>query len=144
MKYVLPVLILTASMIGCAPQSPETEPVKQADPVGAPIGTIDGPTLAARLAAENAPLILDVRTPAEFAAGHIPGAVNIPHDELAQRMSELPNDKNAEIVVLCRSGRRALIAEDLLQAAGYADISDLDGHMLGWNADGRPVTGATP
>jgi hypothetical protein len=63
--------------------------------------------LAARIEAGTAPLILDVRTPEEYAAEHIPGAVNISHTELAGRLAELDAYKNKEIVVHCRSGAMA-------------------------------------
>lgn len=61
-------------------------------------------------------ILLDVRTPAEFAGGHLDGALNIPVDALASRLGELPADKT--IVVYCRSGRRSAIAADLLTDAG--------------------------
>ena len=83
-------------------------------------------------------LLLDVRKPEEFAAGHVPGAINIPHDQLASRLSELPR-RDKPVVVYCRSGRRAALAEDVLRQAGYTDVQHLKGDMLGWEAEGRPV-----
>jgi phage shock protein E len=84
-------------------------------------------------------VLLDVRTPEEFAAGHIAGAVNIPHDQLANRASELPQDRNAEIAVYCRSGRRSALALDWLGTQGYQRLLHVDGDFLGWQAAGRPV-----
>ncbi|MCE0557470.1 rhodanese-like domain-containing protein [Motilimonas sp. E26] len=81
--------------------------------------------------------LLDVRTPAEFAQGHIKGAMNIPYDQLDQQLASL--DKDTEIVVYCRSGRRAAIAEDVLMSNGLLKVSHLEGDMLGWQAKGLPV-----
>ena len=85
-------------------------------------------------------VLLDVRTPEEFAAGHIAGAVNIPHDQLANRASELPQALNIEIVVYCRSGRRSALALDWLGTQGYQRLLHLEGDFLGWQAGGRLVT----
>lgn len=81
--------------------------------------------------------VLDVRTPQEFAEGHVPGAVNITHDQLASRLAEVPKDK--DVVLYCRSGRRAAMAADVLQANGYERLSHLEGDMQAWVANGRPV-----
>jgi len=83
-------------------------------------------------------VILDVRTPQEFAAGHVPGAVNIPHDQLASRLGEIGAAKDAPVVVYCESGGRASVAASVLQGAGYRDIRHLAGDMRAWRADGLP------
>lgn len=94
--------------------------------------------LADRLSSGQAPLVLDVRSEREFAAGHIPGALNIPHDQLASRLGELPTDRSSEIVVHCQSGKRAAAAEAVLADAGYSGWRDLSGHWAGWSAAGLP------
>ena len=81
--------------------------------------------------------VLDVRTPQEYSAGHVPGAVNVPHDKLASRLAEVPRDK--DVVLYCKSGRRAGIAADVLAANGYTRLSHLEGDMNAWVAKGRPV-----
>lgn len=81
-------------------------------------------------------LLIDVRTPAEFATGHIPGAINIPVDELANRLSEVPDSQ--PVVVYCRSGNRSAQAGRTLAQAGYTDIYDLGG-LNAWTAQGLPV-----
>ena len=98
--------------------------------------------LASRIALQSAPLILDVRSVKEFKEAHIIGAINIPHSELAMRLGELPRDKAREIVVYCRTGRRVLLAEKILQEAGYIYIYELEGHMPGWMADSYPISRA--
>ena len=84
-------------------------------------------------------LILDVRTSAEFSSGHVPGAVNIPHDELASRLSELNSTSNRPLVVYCRSGKRAGVAGAILLQAGYTNVLHLEGDMLDWQSSGLPT-----
>jgi phage shock protein E len=100
------------------------------------------PAAVAELAARaDAPLVLDVRTPEEFAAGHVPGAILIPHDQLSARLGEL--DRSRWVLVYCKSGRRAGIAEELLVKEGF-EVRQIEGSWLRWTAEGRPAeTGAT-
>lgn len=72
-------------------------------------------------------LLLDVRTSAEYARGHIPEAHLLPVEELAGRLSELPEDRGKPIMVYCQSGRRSAIAAGILADAGYQAIYDLGG-----------------
>lgn len=100
--------------------------------------------LVERLNADRAPALLDVRSQEEFAAGHIPGAIHIPYDEIPSRLAELAEYRDAELVVYCRTGRRAKIAEATLREAGFSAVSDLDGHMREWTAARYPVTDPQP
>jgi rhodanese-related sulfurtransferase len=79
--------------------------------------------------------VVDVRTPAEFAAGHVPGAVNIPYDELARRAGEL-GPPSTPVLLYCRSGRRSGIATDTLRKLGFGEIYDLRAYDL-WRASER-------
>lgn len=81
------------------------------------------------LAAAGATL-LDVRTPGEFAAGHIPGSINVPVDDLRERMGEVPT---GDVVVICRVGVRGHIGSLLLDEAGFHALN-LDGGYLTWEA----------
>lgn len=84
----------------------------------------------ARKLVESGARLVDVRTREEFAAGHLTGAVNIPVQELAERLGELePRDR--PIVLYCRSGNRSGHAARLLKNAGYARVHDL-GAMSRW------------
>jgi rhodanese-related sulfurtransferase len=83
--------------------------------------------------------VLDVRTPQEYAAGHVPGAVNVPYDQVALHLAEIPKDK--DVVIYCRSGRRTGLAAAVLEANGYAKLKHLQGDMAAWLQDGRPVEG---
>jgi len=84
-------------------------------------------------------VLLDVRTQKEYSEGFIPGAINIPHDELEARIAELEGARGKEIVVYCRSGRRSDIALGLLQKAGFGKVYHLEGDFLGWTEAKRPV-----
>ena len=89
------------------------------------VAHVDGPR-ARELVAAGATL-LDVRTPAEFAGGHLDGALNIPVAELASRQAEVPRGR---VVVYCQSGGRSARAAGLLASAGY-EVFDL-GAMANW------------
>jgi phage shock protein E len=84
---------------------------------------------AKELVAAGAALV-DVRTPGEFASGHIPGALNVPLQELETRLSEL-GDKAGPVVVYCASGMRSASARGILRRAGYLQVHDL-GAMRRW------------
>ena len=81
------------------------------------------------------PLILDVRSQEEFDAGHVPGAVLIPHDQLGARIAELGEPR--EVVVYCRSGRRSALVEPVLEEHGFR-VRQLAGSWLAWDAAGLP------
>lgn len=83
----------------------------------------------ARELVANGALLLDVRSVDEFVAQHIPGARNIPVNELPARMSELGSSARP-IVVYCRSGARSALAAQLLRRAGY-DVTDI-GSIGSW------------
>ena len=88
------------------------------------------------LQANQPHLLLDVRTPEEFAGGHIAGAVNIPLQTLAQRLGEVPKDQ--PVILYCRSGNRSRQALNLLKQAGYTQLQDLGG-IIDWQAQGLAV-----
>jgi rhodanese-related sulfurtransferase len=101
--------------------------------------TIGADELMSRIEAETAPTILDVRTPEEFSAGHVPGAINIPYTELEERYSELELEGSDELVVYCQSGRRAAIVEAALGNLGFTNVRDLEGHIEAWKEAERPL-----
>ncbi|WP_426359696.1 rhodanese-like domain-containing protein [Pseudocolwellia sp. HL-MZ19] len=77
-------------------------------------------------------IVLDVRTPVEFNRGHIKNAINISHNTVADNLSLLTQHKDKMIVVHCRSGRRAITAESVLQDNGFSNIRHLEGDMNAW------------
>jgi rhodanese-related sulfurtransferase len=102
--------------------------------------TVKAPDLNTELIGGAAPFILDVRTADEFAAdGHIEGAVNLPVTDVLANLSQLPADKAAPIVVLCKSGHRGAMTLMALQMLGYSEVRNLAGGMNAWTAAELPV-----
>lgn len=100
---------------------------------------IDQATLNQRIAAKDTTLlILDVRSPEEFAAGHVPGAVNVPYTYLPASISELKDAANKDIVIYCESGVRAERAASRLRENGFTRLLHLDGDMKAWREQ-QPV-----
>ena len=123
-------LVVLAAALGLAGAATAAEP-----------GRIEPAAVSERLAwADRSLLVLDVRTPEEFAAGHVPGAVNIPHTEIATRLGELADAKERDIVVYCRSGNRSAKAIAALRGAGFTRLYHMQGDYLRWSAENRPVT----
>jgi glyoxylase-like metal-dependent hydrolase (beta-lactamase superfamily II)/rhodanese-related sulfurtransferase len=91
--------------------------------------------LADRMAADQEMLVVDVRTPGEYAGAHIQGSIHIPWHELRTRHNEL--DKNRRIVLVCGTGVRAGIAASILRKNGFSDIIILAGGFSGWMGSGR-------
>ena len=83
-----------------------------------------------RLSAGEAPFLLDVRQPEEFAAQHIPGSTLIPLGELPGRLDELEQYRDQEIVVICRSGNRSGQACMFLEMSGFSKAKNMRGGML--------------
>ncbi len=83
-------------------------------------------------------VILDVREPGEYAHGHVPGAVNIPQAELAQRLDEVPKDR--PILTLCQAGYRSIRSAQFLRQTGLTTVASVRGGTEAWRAAGRPLT----
>lgn len=83
-------------------------------------------------------MVLDVRTPEEFAAGHLANAVNIPFEQVAAEFAKRSIAKDAPVVLYCRSGRRSSIATEALVAAGYTQTYNGGGYQT--LADAQPKT----
>ena len=80
---------------------------------------------------EEGYIILDVRTQEEYDEGHIPGAIVIPHEEIAEKAEDVLTDKDQLILVYCRSGRRSKIAAEALVELGYTNIKEFGG-IIDW------------
>ncbi|WP_247717916.1 rhodanese-like domain-containing protein [Qipengyuania proteolytica] len=101
------------------------------------VRTIETQALATRLDAGEAIQLIDVRTPEEFAEGHIAGAINIPLDRFDP--AALPDAQGAARVLYCRSARRSGLAAEQLVAATGRDAVHLEGGILAWEQSGQPV-----
>lgn len=103
--------------------------------------------LSRRLSAGNRPLLLDVREPAEFDALRIPGSINVPRGVLEQScewdydetVPELAAGREREIVVICRSGKRSVLAADVMLKMGFASVVSLRTGVRGWNDFEQPL-----
>lgn len=93
-------------------------------------GTIAARELLQRIEGRTAPRIVDVREPGEFAAGHVPGAENIPLSRLPGEYHRL--GQGEEIVLVCRSGNRSARAQQFLIRQGYTRTRNLTGGMAEW------------
>ncbi len=101
----------------------------------ATVGTDQFETVAATAGMQ----VVDVRTPAEFMAGHLPGAVNI--DVQAEGFASIARvtlDRKRQVAVYCRSGRRSAAAAQILAKQGYK-VTNLDGGITAWQVAGKPV-----
>lgn len=95
--------------------------------------------LVQRQASGDKVLVVDVRSAAEYAAGHVPGAINLPHDAITGNEPVLKDWKQKPVILYCHSGRRAAMAAKVLEQQGFRDIEHLGGDMQGWEQGGRPV-----
>lgn len=98
-----------------------------------------GATEAVRLINRRDALVLDVRDKADFAAGHIPNARNIPLPELGGRLREIEKFKARPIVINCQSGMRSATACSMLRKNGFSEVFSLRGGIGGWAEASLPV-----
>ena len=128
MKKLIPILLSTLLFTGCASSNNQANTYRS-------ITMDDAVTMMAQ---ETGNIILDVRRPDEYAAGHIPNAINVPNESIGtDEIPELPN-KDQLIMVYCRSGRRSKEASEKLVKLGYTNIVEFGG-ILDWK--GETVTG---
>jgi rhodanese-related sulfurtransferase len=122
-------LLLVAATLTFAPVSHAADTPK-----------IDQASLLKRIEKKDTSLvILDVRTPEEYAAGHVPGAINIPYTHLPSRISEVADAADKDIVVYCTIGVRAEQGAERLRENGFTKLLHLDGDMKAWEAQKRPL-----
>ena len=125
MKKLIPILLSALMFTGCAGASnTQTNTYRQI--------TMD--EAVSMMEQENRYIILDVRRPDEFAAGHIPNAINVPNETIGTaEIPELP-DKDQLMMVYCRSGRRSKEASEKLVKLGYTNIVEFGG-ILDWKGE---------
>ena len=116
MKKILPIFLAALLLVGCAAPAEEIT-----------YRQINMDEAITMMEEESGYIILDVRTPEEFAERHIPGAINIPNEIIStEEIPELPN-KDQLILVYCRSGNRSKQASEKLAAMGYTNIVEFGG-----------------
>ncbi len=106
--------------------------------------SIDSTQLRDLLHTPAPPRVLDIRTPAEFETAHIAGSYNVPLELLREHRDEIAEHLDEQVVLVCRSGRRAIEAEDSLRKAGLLMVHILDGGITAWQAKGFEVNPGTP
>ena len=131
MKFVVENIVLIA--IAIVSGAMLLRPVLQRRTGGPALDTLG----ATRLINDTHAIILDVREPAEFGAGHLPNARNIPMAELEKRLGELPADK--PVLLCCASGVTSNRAAGILRKAGRKDVFNLGGGVQSWRQAGLPV-----
>jgi phage shock protein E len=83
--------------------------------------------------------VIDVRSADEFQQGHIPGAINIPHNEIEDRANEIKQLKEKPVLLYCRSGRRSALAEASLTGLGFSQLYHLQGDIQQWTKNQLPL-----
>lgn len=101
---------------------------------------LDPTTLRDLTQSGEGPRLLDVRTPGEFHTAHIPGSYNVPLDTLREHRAELLHHLDEDVVLICRSGARAALAEQAFAEAGLPNLRVLSGGIVAWEAAGGPLT----
>ena len=115
------------------------------------VGEIMPWDLSRSLAAGKKLLLIDVREPAEFEKLKIPGSINVPRGVLEQScewdfdetVPELANARSQEIVIICRSGNRSVLAADMMLRLGFSNVVSLNTGVKGWNDYEQPLTDAS-
>jgi rhodanese-related sulfurtransferase len=134
---------LTAALIvllaACFPGMPAQTAAPSSAPVSLPLEISAADAYAQY---PDGAFFLDVREQSEWDAFHIPGAALIPLGELPNRLGEIPRGRL--IIVVCRSGNRSAEARDYLLAAGFTDVSSMDGGVTEWSKQGYPIEGTRP
>ena len=125
MKKLIPILLSALMFTGCTGATGNRTKTYR---------RISMDEAVAMMAKESGYIILDVRRPDEFAAGHIPNAINVPNESIGT--AEIPelSDKNQLILVYCRSGRRSKEASEKLVKLGYTNIVEFGG-ILDWKGE---------
>ncbi len=106
---------------------------------GVPPGIVDGPT--ARKLVASGVKVVDVRNAAEFATGHVPGALLVPHDQIAARHGEI-GPPSTPVLVYCGTGRRSAIAARTLADLGFSTIYDMQSYGKWVASEPRDATGS--
>ena len=127
------------TVAGCQPSAAGGAGTASPNPGAGTVIRHADPAAAQKLLADSKVRVLDIRTPAEFAAGHIQGAklVDFNASDFKAKLGEL--DRNQPYLLHCASGRRSTKALETFKALGFQEIIHLDGGFNAWKAAGKPV-----
>ena len=141
MKKILAILMLAVTLTACGMEeaaddsmilNETTETTETTEDVLVPYEQITAEDAKNLMDTESDYIIVDARTEEEYAEGHIPGAILIPEYEIADRAEKELPDKDALILVYCRSGRRSKIASEELVKLGYTNVKEFGG-IIDWS-----------
>ncbi len=104
-----------------------------------PINNVSQQLLMSKMAQSEMMVLLDVRSTKEYEQGHILSAINIPHQEIEKRIADLGQVKSKNIIVYCRSGARAAMAQEVLIKNGFTNVEHLKGDFPAWQESHLPV-----
>lgn len=139
MKLILPLFFCVAPLVftSCGDSSPESSKVEESADIG--IVDVDAEKAAELVASNGDLVILDVRTPEEFAEGHLAGAVNIDFKgtDFEEKVSELDTSKS--YLLHCRSGGRSGASLPVFEGLGFSEVYHLNTGYLGWTEAGKPI-----
>lgn len=139
MKRFLLMTALLASLTGCARDLGWSAVERMIAAEFPDTPTISADSLAVRMEDDTPPLLLDVRTPDEFAVSHLAGAERVDPDAEALPPELAALDRGTPIVAYCSVGYRSAALVEGLRAAGFTDVANLDGSIFGWANASRPV-----
>lgn len=132
-RYTIPAIVLAVAVALGVYGLARQEAVENTTPIISPEDLLE------RIEASQDLLVLDVRTQREFDAGRVPGAVLVPHTEIADRLGEIIAFRDKPVVVYCQVGGRASRAESLLRELGFTKVLHLEGDWRAWSASNRPI-----
>ena len=139
MRYLILVVFCATmvNMASCQSNSPKTQ--KEASANVAALSTIPADEFDKKLNSLAGVQLVDVRTPGEYASGHIKNAqnINIHDDAFDKTVATL--DKTKPVMVYCKAGSRSAAAAEKLQAMGFKEIYNLDGGIMKWESAGKPT-----
>lgn len=140
-KRILSVLVCAIFLTGIAGQvlAADKGPMDFVAEAKAKIVEVTAQQAKADLDAGKAIILLDVRTPDEFETGHLPKAMNIPAGLLIFKVGAMIPDKNADVILYCRTGARSAIATAYLKEMGYTNVKNMDGAFKAWGEAGYPI-----
>lgn len=128
-QFVLTAFLLAVTLSACEQRLPADSQVPSLTPQ----------EVAQLESSDEGPFLLDVRTPKEFGAGRIPGAVNIPHKELRRRIAEIEPYRERDVIVYCEKGSRARYAVGVLSKMGFHNLALIEGDMGEWRKNGLTI-----
>lgn len=103
-------------------------------------GILEAAELKNALEKEKDFVVVDVRTPEEYEAGHLEGSLLVPLDTIDRNAGNVLTDKNKKLFVYCRTGRRSAEAVGKLRSMGYTNVYDISGGITAWQASGYPIS----